>query len=123
MDNFERTSAKLALEKFVYSSEWIPDEEIRASEREKERLQEELDVLSGKKKHPAECKGCKANDSYACIECPKRTFGLDYVPDQYYVWTTNEKIEWKQRMTGETNGSVRTEGNLQDYQSTTEAKE
>lgn len=104
MDNSDLISSKLSQEKFVYSSEWIPDQQMRSLEVEKERLQEELDWLDGKKQHPSECRGCKIDDSFACIECSKRTFGLDYVPEQYYCWTAKEKLEWKMRMRGDHGG-------------------
>ena len=44
------------------------------------------------------CTGCKSQTSYDCIECPKRDFGLDWLPEQYDQWTNEERIEWKLRM-------------------------
>jgi len=44
------------------------------------------------------CTGCKSQTSYDCIECPKRDFGLDWLPEQYYDWSEQEIVEWKLRM-------------------------
>ena len=62
-------------------------------------------------------------DTFKCCDCDKRELGIPWLPDQYNDWTEQEKLEWKQRISGGANGCVRPEGNLPDNKSATEAKE
>ena len=73
---------------------------------------------------PNNCTGCKLpfDDAYVCIECPKRDFGLHWLPEQYYGWNDQEKEEWKLRMKGGVNGNIGTERNLSNNQSTAKEK-
>jgi|TARA_R110000824_G_scaffold332148_1_gene518771 hypothetical protein len=60
----------------IYSGNWIPDKQARSMEADEELFQLELDFLSGKASHPAECKGCPSLEPSDCHYCEKRTFTI-----------------------------------------------
>ena len=69
-------------EDHIYSGNWLPDRQARNAEINEELFQLELDLLSGKKKHPQECRGCKKKEPSDCHYCKKRTFTIlwDTIP-------------------------------------------
>jgi len=64
----------------------------------------------------------ETEDSFKCCDCQKREYGIPWLPEQYNNWTEQEKIEWKLRIKGGSNGNIGAKGNLPDNQSSTEKK-